>query len=106
MNSEQIENLLMTNDRAVGRALVRIFERQTEDERQTNDTRVYNMRGFTGADARSGSITAKYFIKHGSLQPWMLEKWRKPGPKSGKPRICKYVGQILKVMAEDQERKG
>lgn len=78
----------------VGRALVAIFRAgQTEDERAGNTTDVLNGIGFSGADARSASITAKYFIKHGTLLEWQVEQWTKPA-KNGFPRICKYVKQL------------
>jgi hypothetical protein len=86
--------------RAVGKALVHLFRRQTEDEQASNDTRHHNMRGFTGADARRGSITAKYFLKHGELLDWQLEYWRAPN-RRGVPRLGKYYGQI----AEEAQRK-
>ena len=48
--------------RIVGRACVALFRRQTEDEKSMNAAVENNNRGFTQADARQGSITAKYFI--------------------------------------------
>jgi hypothetical protein len=87
----------------VGRALVAIFRAgQTEDERAGNTTDVLNGVGFSGADARSASITAKYFIKHGTLQDWQVEQWTKPA-KNGYPRLCKYVKQ-LNAIAESKQR--
>lgn len=86
--------------RAVGRALVHLFNRQTEDEQAVNDTRHHNQRGFTGADARRGSITAKYFLKHRTLLDWQLEYWRAPN-RRGVPRLGKYYAQI----AEEAKRK-
>lgn len=78
----------------VGRALVAIFKLgQTESERSGNTAEVFNGIGFSGADARSGSITAKYFIKHGTLLDWQVEQWSKPA-KNGYPRLCKYVKQL------------
>ena len=78
----------------VGRALVAIFKSgQTESERSGNTAEVFNGIGFSGADARSGSITAKYFIKHGKLLDWQVEQWTKPA-KNGYPRLCKYVKQL------------
>ncbi|MDV7400457.1 hypothetical protein RZS08_54080, partial [Arthrospira platensis SPKY1] len=49
---------------AIGRALVHLLNRQTREEAASNTTRNYNLRGFTPADARQGSIHAKYYIKH------------------------------------------
>jgi hypothetical protein len=80
-------------DQVIGRALVVIFKNQTASERMVNTTEVDNGVGFTGADAKSGSITAKYFIKHGTLLEWQVERWMKPG-KSGFARITKYWAQL------------
>jgi hypothetical protein len=41
---QQIVTLLDTNDRAVERAIVAIYERQTADEKQTEHTRHDNSR--------------------------------------------------------------
>ena len=81
-------------ERVVGRALVAIFKAgQTESERSGNTAEVFNGVGFSGADARSASITAKYFIKHGKLLDWQVEQWTKPA-KNGYPRLCKYAKQL------------
>jgi hypothetical protein len=77
----------------IGRALVVLLNNQTRDEQANNTTTQDNGIGFTGADARSGSITAKYFIKHHSLQDWMVEKWTKPN-RNGIPRLAKYHAQL------------
>jgi len=47
-----IVELLMTNDRAVGRALVVLYGRQTSTEKEAQCTILNNGVGFTGADAR------------------------------------------------------
>ena len=85
---------------AIGRALVHLFNRQTEDERRVNDTRVFNQRGFTAADARQGSIHAKYYIKHGQLMPFQIAHWQKPA-RNGTLRLAKYWRQI----AEEARKK-
>lgn len=82
-------------DRAkvIGRALVVIFRNQTNDEQKVNTTKIHNAMGFTPADARSGSISAKYFIKNGTLDGWMVDKWMKLND-VGIPRIAKYHAQL------------
>jgi hypothetical protein len=88
----------------IGRALVVLFKRQTEAERQVNTTNVHNNIGFTGADGRSGCISAKSFIKHGTLAPWVVEKWMTRG-KTGYSRIAKYHAQLNEAatLKRDQE---
>jgi len=85
--------------RIVGRACVALFKRQTEDEKQSNNATHLNLRGFTKGDARQGSITAKYFIKHGTLQPWQVAMWLKV-EKRGNLRITKYWRQLQQTAAE------
>ena len=77
----------------IGRALVVLFNNQTEDEKQVNDTNQNNGIGFTGADAHSGCISAKYFLKHGTLQDWQIERWTKRN-RHGQMRIAKYWRQL------------
>jgi len=79
--------------RIIGRALVVLFKRQTADERQNNDVNVENGVGFTGADGESGCIGAKYFIKHGTLLDWVVDKWMKKNDK-GFSRLVKYHKQL------------
>lgn len=82
--------------RVVGRALVAIFNNQTKDEKSANTAAVFNSIGFTGADAKSGSITAKYYLKHGTLLDWQVAKWIAPA-KNGFPKICKYARQLDEI---------
>lgn len=82
----------------VGRALVAIFRNQTESEKQSNDVENRNYEGFSSSDAKSGSITAKYFLKHGTLQGWMLDNWLQDW--KGAPRITKYHRQLNQAAIE------
>lgn len=77
----------------VGRACLVLFNRQLEDEKQANTTTTTNYRGFTQADARQGSITAKFFIKHKMLHDWQVAQWLKTDVR-GTPRIVKYWKQL------------
>lgn len=76
----------------IGRALVVLFNNQTRDEQASNTTRLFNNIGFTGSDARDGTITAKYYLKHRSLLDWQVERWM--ADFRGFPRICKYHAQL------------
>ena len=80
----------------VGRALVGLLDRQTTEEARSNTTNHQNGIGFTGADAHSGSITAKSFIKNGRLAQWQIERWIKPNSK-GSARIAKYWRQLDEI---------
>jgi hypothetical protein len=83
----------------VGKALVAVFARQTKDEQTINVTKEHNGIGFTGSDAHSGSITAKYYIKHHRLEGWMTEKWLKQG-KNNYSRLTKYHSQLNQIALE------
>lgn len=76
----------------IGRALVVLFEHQTRSEQASNHTEVHNRIGFSSSDARSGSITAKYYLKHRTLLPWQVDRWMEDF--RGFPRICKYHRQL------------
>lgn len=86
----------------IGRALVVLFNRQTEDEKAQDKTDNLNSVGFSGADARTGCLTAKSYLKNKRealetntvpLQDWQIEKWYKKG-KNGFSRLCKYSRQL------------
>ena len=55
-----IDRILNSNPRAVGRAMIVLFERQTADEQQRSSTRHQNGRGFNAYSARSGSYYARW----------------------------------------------
>ena len=56
----EIEEMINGNDRAVERAMVAIWERQTADEQATQTTNHHNGRGFCGWAARSGTYYAEW----------------------------------------------
>lgn len=92
----EIATLLMTNDKAIGRALVALNNRQTHLEQSAQATLLDNGIGFSGADARIGTSMAQFFVKFGYLSAKQIAFWRKPN-KRGTPRIVKYSGQLLEV---------
>lgn len=96
---DSIQQLLNKSDQhrihTIGHALRAIFLRQTEQERSANLTTVHNTIGFSGPDARTGSLAAKYYMKHKTLQPWMINIWSKEV--CGFPRICKYWRQLDQI---------
>ena len=57
---DQIDAMLRTNDRAVERAIIRLFTMQNEDEQQWATTNAQNGRGFGAADARAGTRFARW----------------------------------------------
>ena len=83
----------------IGRALAALLNRQTQEEQSSNETRLHNNIGFTGADGRSGSLTAKSYIKRNGLQDWQIERWVKRG-KNGFSRLTKYAKQLNEIANE------
>ena len=84
-----IVSLLQNNNRAVERAILAIFARQTEDEKSTECTRHENSRGFSAADARTGSYLARWILGGNHLNGKFLDKGRKIA--------VKYRKQLLEV---------
>ena len=106
---ESLQALLDSEDRekvmhTVGRALVVLFNNQTRDEQSSNTTNKDNGIGFTGADAHSGSITAKTYIKRKALEDWQIERWTRPAA-SGFSRLTKYHKQLNKKKKKKRARR-
>lgn len=93
-----------TRSAAIGRALVVLFNRQTVYEKTNNTTQVHNAIGFTGADGRSGVLSAKSYLKNGGLMDWQIERWARKG-KSGYSRITKYWAQLNEEALAKREQQ-
>ena len=93
---ESIQTLLATNDRAIARALVVLFERQTEDEQEAHETRHTNHRGFNHADAKEGTRMARVVLNGRPLSTQSMERARK--------MLMKYAGQLARIANERGER--
>lgn len=89
----------------VGRACVALFGLQTRTEQASNHTEVLNMEGFSGPDARQGSLCAKYYLKHGKLLDWQLAQWTKIWRGNNMPRLCKYAKQLNAIAEAKAQRK-
>jgi hypothetical protein len=100
---ESINRLLMTNDRAVERALLAIYARQTSSEQVMLQTTDANSIGFSGVDAEIfSSFVQKRLLSGGHLSPAQMAVCRKTN-KDGWCRIGKYHKQLLQIMAERQQ---
>lgn len=78
--------------KVLGRALVAIYNNQTNEEQSSGSTKLLNGVGFTGPDARLGTKAAKAFLATNTLPDWLAKIWLVE--KSGYPRICKYARQL------------
>lgn len=73
----KIADLLRSNDRAVERAMIVLYDRQTTDEKQVSDTRHTNQRGFSCFHAKTGSYYGRWCKSGKRLTGQYLEKARK-----------------------------
>ncbi len=89
MTKEQIKTLLLTNNAAVERAMVALYNRQTADERSSSTTQHLNGRGFNAFDAERGSYWARWVQSGRHLTGRHLEGARK--------MALKYAGQLAEV---------
>lgn len=89
--------------KVIGRALAAIYKNQTAIEQSTTATRVNNGIGFCKPDARVGSIGARQFNAHGTLDAWLVKIWMQPA-KDGYPRICKYASQLQDIAEQKKIR--
>jgi hypothetical protein len=83
---EEIRALLLRNPKAVDRAIVVLFERQTPSEQDAAQTSESNGRGFNAFDAERGTYWAKWILSGRSLSGSHLDKARKMS--------LKYVKQL------------
>ncbi len=71
---ESIQHLLNTNDLAVERAIVAIYDKQTQDEKRDSETKHHNAVGFRKNHDHTGSFFACIILKG----------WKQP---NGKKRV-------------------
>ena len=105
---QRIEGALLHEDsrmqmKAVGTALVRIMQNQTEDEIQAGSTHHANGKGFTGAHAEIGTSMAQFFLRNGYLTPRQMKFWTDPMGKMDRPRILIYKKQLLEFAKKKAE---
>ena len=76
-NRQQINDLLRRNPRAVDRAMVALYRRQTQDEQRSDTTRHNNGIGFCSWSARKGSYYAKWVLSGRRLTGRHLQNARR-----------------------------
>jgi hypothetical protein len=86
---DEIKEKLKTDDRWLIRALLAIYNKQTEDEQANDMTAHYNNVGFNGLDAEWLSKMARFYKDRGFLSPKQLMHVRK--------KMLKYSGQLAKI---------
>jgi len=87
--TDEIKNLLQTNDKMVMKSVVKIYERQTVDEKITSTTNENNGKGFNGTDAFIMTKFAEFYLNKGYLTEKQMAIARK--------KIMKYAKQLTIV---------
>jgi hypothetical protein len=88
-SKEEIKDLLDSNDMAVKKGLINLYSLQTEDERDSENTKYQNGVGFSGKDADFMTSLAKQLLERGTLSPRQLACARK--------NMKGYAGQLAKI---------
>lgn len=92
----QIVEMLKTNDRAIVRGVLAIYDKQTADEQVAQETNHHNGIGFNGVDAR---IMSSFAERIKGWQPGGKFNWPLSPKQMGiaKKKIMKYAGQLTKI---------
>jgi len=91
---DSIRELLLKNDAAVIKGMLRIFEYQTLTEQANETTIENNMVGFSGAHAEIMSSFAKNYQKFGFLSIKQMVVARKI--------MLRYSRQLIRIIRGDQ----
>jgi len=89
-DKESVKDLLRTNDKAVQRAILRIYTFQTDEEKYFENVKVVNGKGFNKFDAEVLSNFARQIKRGQDLTEKQMYVAR--------PKIMKYAGQLLSYM--------
>lgn len=91
---EFVKNKLSNDPRWAKHALLKIFEFQTAEEQESENTYFHNGVGFTGADGEILSSFAKQLQRKGYLSPKQMDLLFKKMPK--------YWKQIVSISDEEK----
>jgi len=86
-SKEDIQKLVVTNDKAAVKALLTIYAKQTESEKASDATHEHNSVGFTAFDAEVLTSFAKFYQRVGFLTDNQMSILKK--------KIGKYWRQLL-----------
>ena len=90
-----LKHLLATNEKWAKKALVRIYEAQTADEKDSHETLHENGVGFNGHDAQILTKIAKWYNQHGTIGDGYMRILH--------DRMPKYARQIFSLRDFDHE---
>ena len=91
---DYLKNQLKTNEAWAKHALLRIYEYQTMEEKETQETRLNNYVGFTGADAMILTSFTEQLKTRGYLSPKQMSVLYH--------KIPKYWNQIWNLADQDK----
>jgi hypothetical protein len=98
LTQASIRQLLLTNDKAVVRACMALYQRQLSDEQACGQTRHKNGIGFSNADASPLSHIAKMAEHFDVSSAWLTAAKLADARK----RVLKYTGQLLQIAQQKQ----
>lgn len=87
--AEEIKQMLLTDDRVLYGALKKLYQYQTESEKEHKETTESNGVGFSAYDAEFMTSVAEFLIKNGFLSDKQKMYTRK--------KIVKYSKQLAKI---------
>ena len=93
---EYIQSKISTDIRWVERSLIKLFERQTEEEKNIRYTTEENSRGFNKPDSNYLSYCSRWVMSGNTLNGKHLEKCR--------GKLMKYWKQIQEEIILNQSR--
>ena len=86
---EEIKNLVQTNDKVLYRALKRLYECQTEDEKAEKQTTSKNGVGFNSVDSAFMTSVSEFLLRRGYLTDKQKAAVRR--------KIIKYTKQLTRI---------
>jgi len=110
---DRIRHLLNTNDRAVERAIVVLYDRQTQDEKRDSDTKHDNQRGFRANHASTMSYFARIILKGWKqdrnkdrvhLNPVKLAKARGVALQYTR-QLCEHANRMAEINRQEDVRE-
>jgi hypothetical protein len=96
VTKESIRSLIYNpkkQNKAIGRALIALFNNQTAYEKTFNTVETRNKRGFSASDANRGTKDAKFYLENGFLDSSSISYWM-TADITKTERIAKYHRQL------------
>lgn len=103
-DKDSINSLLLSNPKAMDRALLVLLDRQTDDEISSEMTKYVNGRGFNGVDAEFMTSLAVRVRRGWGLTPKQRACLTKTNSK-GYCRLSKYHAQLIEEISLKEKSK-